>query len=345
MKKAFALVLTAIIAIGIFSGCNSGGGASQPEPGSTPEATVPSGSQETTDTVPSPNASGTGGRTFAYCTSTLNNPFMKTIGDTFQQICDENGDTLIVMDPQYDQSKQLSQIEDAITQGVDAIFLIPVDSDGVKSALDIAKAKGVPVLAIDNPVTDIDLVKANVSSDNYNAGLLCGQTMATDFPDGAKIAIIDSPTMQACVDRVNGFFDGLGDKKDKFIVCAQQDGTASLEKSMPIAENMIQANPDIEAFFCINDPTSLGTIAALKANNKLGNIKIYSVDGSPDAKAVLKSGELALTVAQSPVNLAKTTYAETLRVLDGEEIDMDIKVATFKIDANNVDEYGVDGWQ
>ncbi|MEM1485839.1 sugar ABC transporter substrate-binding protein [Oscillospiraceae bacterium PP1C4] len=340
MKKALALVLALALSAAAFAGCGSTSKAA-----SSSEAAPAAPSATESAPAASSDTQKTGGRKFAYCTSTLNNPFMKTIGDTFQQLCMKNGDDLIIMDPQYDQSKQLSQIEDAITQGVDGIFLIPVDSNGVKSALDKAKAKGVPVIAIDNPVTDIELVAANISSDNYNAGLLCGQTMAADFPDGAKIAVIDSPTMQACVERVNGFMDGLGDLKDKFTICAQQDGTASLEKSMPIAENMIQANPDIKAFFCINDPSALGTIAALKANNKLEGIKIYAVDGSPDAKAVLKTGELTLTVAQSPVNLAITTYNECLKVLAGETIEKDIKVETFKIDATNVDEYGIDGWQ
>lgn len=339
-KKILALFMAAALSVATFAGCKSGG-----EESSSQQESASASGKESSESVENTSTDSQDGHTFVYCTSTLNNPFMKTIGDTFQELCDQNGDTLIVMDPQYDQAKQISQIEDAITQDVDAIFLIPVDSDGVRSALEMARDKNVPVIAIDNPVTDVDLVKANVSSDNYNAGLLCGQTMVEDFPDGAQIAIIDSPTMVACVERVEGFMAGLGEKADSFEIVAQQDGTASLEKSMPIAENMIQANPDIQAFFCINDPSALGTIAALKANNKLEGIKIYAVDGSPDAKAVLKSGELALTVAQSPVNLAKTTYESMEKVLKGEEIETDIKVDTFKIDAGNVDEYGIDGWQ
>lgn len=287
------------------------------------------------------------GKTFAYCTSTLNNPFMTTIGDALKEACEKNGDKLVIYDPQYDQAKQISQIEDAITQDVDGIFLLPVDSDGVKTVLQTAKDKGIPVLALDNPVTDVDLVAANVASDNYNAGYIVGEAMMDDFPDGAKIAVIDSPTMVACVDRFEGFQAALEEAgmTDKFEICAQQDAQASLEKAMPIADNMIQANPDIEAFYGINDPTALGVIAALQAADKLGDIKIYGVDGSPDGKAAIENGTLQVTAAQSPVGIAQTSYESVLKVLDGEEIEKDIKVETFKIDKKNVSEYGIEGWQ
>ncbi|MGC4019033.1 MAG: sugar ABC transporter substrate-binding protein [Muricomes sp.] len=287
------------------------------------------------------------GKKFAYCTSTLNNPFMTTIGDALKEACEANGDELVTYDPQYDQAKQISQIEDAITQGVDGIFLLPVDSDGVKNVLQTAKDKGIPVIALDNPVTDVDLVAANVASDNFNAGHIVGEAMVKDFPNGAKIAVIDSPTMVACVDRFEGFQAALEEAgmTDKFEICAQQDAQASLEKAMPIADNMIQANPDIKAFYGINDPTALGIIAALQAADKLEGIKIYGVDGSPDGKSAIENGTLQVTAAQSPVGIAQTSYENMLKVLKGETIEKDIKVETFKIDKDNVSEYGVDGWQ
>ncbi|MDL2295519.1 sugar ABC transporter substrate-binding protein [Lachnospiraceae bacterium OttesenSCG-928-E19] len=331
-NKWIALGMALVFSLIALVGCGSKEESSEPAEETTAE--------ETTE-------EGEGGKTFAYCTSTLNNPFMTTIGDALEEACAANGDELVIYDPQYDQAKQISQIEDAITQGVDGIFLLPVDSDGVKTVLQTAKDKGIPVIALDNPVTDVDLVAANVASDNFNAGYIVGQAMMEDFPDGAKVAVIDSPTMVACVDRFEGFEAALEEAgmTEKFEICAQQDAQASLEKAMPIADNMIQANPDIEAFYGINDPTALGVIAALQAAGKLEDIKIYGVDGSPDGKSAISDGTLKVTAAQSPVGIAQTSYDNMLKVLEGETIEKDIKVDTFKIDATNVEEYGVDGWQ
>ncbi len=319
-RKVLAVLMSMTLVLALLAGCSS----SEPAATATPEGGT---------------AEGTG-KKFAYCTSTLNNPFMTTIGDALQAECDKNGDTLVIYDPQYDQAKQISQIEDAIIQGVDGIFLLPVDSGGVKTVLKTAAEKGIPVIVIDNPVDDVDLVAANVASDNFNAGYIIGESMMADFPDGAKIAVIDSPTMKACVDRFDGFIAALTDAgvKDKFEIVAQQDAQASLEKAMPIAENMIQANPDIQAFYGINDPTALGVIATLQASNKLGEIKIYGVDGSPDGKAAIVDGTLQTTAAQSPMGLAQTAFTNMLTVLDGGTIEKDIKVDTFKIAASNVNE-------
>ena len=79
---------------------------------------------------------------------------------------------------------------------------------------------------------------------------------------------------------INGFLEGLGDQKDKFEIVAQQDGGAALDQSMGLAEDIITANPDLEAFFCINDPSALGAAAAIKAANKTGEIGVYSIDAS-----------------------------------------------------------------
>lgn len=336
MKKRnmwLSIGMVVVLSFTSLAGCNSK--AENPVPQTNKENTTASDNEKT------------GGKKFAYCTSTLNNPFMTTIGDGLKAACAEKGDELVIYDPQYDQAKQISQIEDAITQKVDGIFLLPVDSDGVKTVLQMAKDKGIPVIALDNPVTDVDLVAANVASDNYNAGYIVGEAMMEDFSDGAKIAVIDSPTMIACVDRFDGFKAALEEAgmTDKFEICAQQDAQASLEKAMPIADNMIQANSDIQAFYGINDPTALGIIASLQAAGKLGDIKIYGVDGSPDGKAAIESGTLQVTAAQSPMGIAQTSYDNMLKVLNGESIEKDIKVETFKISKENVSEYGINGWQ
>ena len=338
-RKILSVLLSIALLPTIIAGCSN----SAKETTTAATTTAAATTAQAEDTT----AKSGGGLKFAYCTSTLNNPFMTTIGDALKAACEKDGNELIVYDPQYDQAKQISQVEDAITQGVAGIFLLAVDSSGVKSVLQEAKKANIPVIAIDNPVTDTDLVAANIASDNFNAGYIIGQAMIEDFPDGAKIAIIDSPTMVACVDRFDGFMAALKDANmtDKFNICAQQDAQASLEKAMPIAENMIQANPDIQAFYGINDPTALGIIAALKAAEKLEGVKVYGVDGSPDGKAALKDGTLAVTAAQSPVGLANTSYENILKVIGGETIEKAIAVDTFRIDASNVDQYGVDGWQ
>ena len=282
---------------------------------------------------------------FAFITSTLNNSFFTAISDTFSEIAKQNGDQYILIDPQYDQAKQISMMEDAINQNVDIIYLIAVDSEGIRQGLLAAKQKQIPVVVIDNPISDDDLIVSTVASDNFLAGKINGEQMAKDFPNGAKIAVIDCPFNRASVLRADGFYAGLGENKSKFNVVSQQNGKCALEVTMPIAEDIIQAHPDLQAFFAVNDPSALGVVVALKASNKLKNIKIYTVDGSPDGKKAFSDGDLTLTVAQAPIQLAKETYKVGKKVLAGEPVSKEILVPTFPITKEMIEKNGVKVWQ
>ncbi|WP_297276430.1 sugar ABC transporter substrate-binding protein [uncultured Brachyspira sp.] len=284
------------------------------------------------------------GRKFGYTAMTMNNPFFLTISESIKSELEKNGDTLIVLDPQLDQAKQISQVEDMIAQGIELLFLNPVDWQGVKPALDAAKAAGIPIVNFDADVYDTDLVDAIVISDNYQAGYLCGEDLAKRMPNGGKLAIIEHAVAKSVLDRIRGFYDGLGAVSNKFELVSRQDGLGQLEITLPIAENILQANPDVQVFFGGNDPIALGIVAALKAANKTG-VLVYGVDGSPEIKASIKNGEATATGAQSPINIGKKSVEVAYKILNKEPIEKNISVETALIDQSNVDQYGIDGWQ
>ncbi len=284
------------------------------------------------------------GRKFGYTCMTMNNPFFGTIAESIKEELAKNGDALIVLDPQLDQAKQISQVEDMIAQGIELLFLNPVDWQGVKPALDAAKQAGIPIVNFDADVYDKDLVDAIVISDNYQAGFVCGEDLAKRMPNGGKLAIIEHAVAKSVLDRINGFYDGLGSISNKFKLVSRQDGLGQLEITLPIAENILQANPDVQVFFGGNDPIALGIVAALKAANKTG-VLVYGVDGSPEIKASIRNGEATGTGAQSPINIGKKSVEVAYKILNGESFDKNISVETALIDKNNVDNYGIDGWQ
>lgn len=254
---------------------------------------------------------------FVFMTNTLNNTYQSTMADTLKRLAAEHGDSYLVLDPDYDVSKQVNQMLDIANKGVSLAFFIPVDSGGVHAGLQALKDRGIPVINIDTAVVadDVSLVQSVVATDDYMAGKLDGEQMVKRNPNGGKIAILDFPENQSCIDRVQGFLAGLGAAKDKFPIVAQQDGAAALAKSLPIAQDIIQAHPDLLAFFAINDPSAMGAIAAIKATNKSG-IQVYSVDGSPDAKAAIVDGTMTDVGVQVPIQEAEVAFKQALSLLD-----------------------------
>lgn len=272
-------------------------------------------------------ADSSGGDTysFAFLPNTQNNTFQTAMTDTYKKLAKEKGIKFTMLDPDYDLNKQMNQMADAANQGFDAVFIIPVDSAGIRQGLEHLNEKGIPVFNVDTAVIEEDqeLVESVVATDAYMAGKLMGEQMVKDYPKGAKIAILDFPSNESCVLRVDGFLDGLGDSKSKFKIVAQQDGKASLDASLPIAEDIIQAHPDLDAFFAINDPSALGVAAAIDASRK-GNIDVYSIDASPDGKAALLDGSFTAVAAQVPIKIAESSFQAALDLLNGKEIEKEM---------------------
>ncbi len=272
------------------------------------------------------------------------NPFFVTIEERMRELVEEQGDELIAVDPANDVTLQITQVEDLVVQGIDAMLMNPAEAEGILPALDALKAEDIPIIGFDTEVADMSYLVSYVGSDNYNAGKVCGEDLVKKCPDGGKIIVLDSPTMNSVVDRTNGFLDAIEGKG--FEIVAQQDAKGNLEVSMGITEDLLQANSDVVAIFGGNDPTALGALAAANAAG-ITDCMIYGVDGSPDIKAELASGESLIegTGAQSPVTIAETTIDVLYKYLAGEEVDERYPVETFLITADNVEEYGVDGWQ
>ncbi len=285
-----------------------------------------------------------GGYKFGYTCMDGSNPFFVILEQTIREEVEANGDTLVSFDPANDVTRQISGVEDLIAQGIDAMFMNPAEAEGILPALDALKEAGIPIVGFDTEVADMSYLVSYAGSDNYNAGYVCGEDLVKKCPDGGPIIVLDSPTMNSVTDRTNGFLDAIKDKG--FDIVAQQDAKGNLEVAMGIAEDLLQAHSDVVAIFGGNDPTALGALAAANAAG-LTDCKIYGVDGSPDIKAELASGNSLIegTGAQSPISIAKKSVEIMYKYLAGEKVDAKYPVETFLITADNVADYGTDGWQ
>ena len=250
---------------------------------------------------------------FVFCTNTLNNTFQSSMDAKFKELSEAKGYAYTCLDPDYDLNKQLGQLSDVANGGYDAVFIIPVDSAGITSGLKEIKDAGIPIFNVDTAVVQEDIeayVTQFVGTNAFMAGELVGEQMVKDYPNVAEIAILDFPSNESCVDRVYGFLKGLGDNSSKFNIVAQQDGAAALDASLGLAEDIITANPKIQAFFCINDPSALGAAAAVKAANQSGKIGVYSIDASPAGKHALLDGEFSAVAAQVPLKISEYAFQQ-----------------------------------
>lgn len=280
---------------------------------------------------------------FGFTCMSGTNPFFVTVEDSIREVVEENGDTLISMDPALDSSTQIDQIEDMISRGIDVMFLNPVDADGVLPALDMLKEAGIPVFGFDASVADPSYLVSFAGSDNYNAGYVCGKDLVEKCPDGGDILVLDHPTAQSVVERTEGFLAAVNESGVAINIVGQQDCQGNQQLANEKATDLLTAHPDVVAIFAANDPAALGAYAAADAAGL--SPMIYGVDGSPDIKALLKDTMVEGTGAQSPVTIGRTIATTAYDWLAGENVEANIPIETFLITADNVDDYGTEGWQ
>lgn len=269
------------------------------------------------------------------------NPFFVTLEASIREVVEAHGDELISLDPQNSNEKQISQIEDLISQGIVAMFVNPVDRDGIIAGLDKLKEAGIPMFGFDTEVADMSYLVSYAGSDNYNAGFVCGEDLVAKCPEGGNIIVLDSPTMQSVVDRTDGFLAAIEGKG--FTVVSQIDCMGNQEQGNLNGTDALTAHPDAVAIFGGNDPTALGAYAAAEAAGS--KALIYGVDGSPDIKALIADGKVTGTGAQSPMSIGKTIAEVYYKVEAGETVEARYPIPTFMINADNVAEFGTDGWQ
>lgn len=276
----------------------------------------------------------------------MENPYFLTLESAVREVIEKQEFRMITKDPGTDPEVQAAQIQEMIDEGIDAIILSPVDWEEITPSLQALKDAGVKIINVDTQVKEMDYVDAYIGSDNYSAGVLCGEDLIERCPEGGKVAILECPTQNSINDRITGFEETLAKAEKGFEVVAREDTGGEFQRALEASQRILEEHPDIVAIMCGNDQLAVGAKTALNVA-ELRDVLVYGVDGSPDIKKELQKPEtqIAGTAAQSPINMGKTAAQTVIDILNGNEYETEVYEEVFMINHDNVDMYGVDGWQ
>ncbi|MGO0715159.1 ribose ABC transporter substrate-binding protein RbsB [Bacillus subtilis] len=257
--------------------------------------------------------------TIGLSVSTLNNPFFVSLKKGIEKEAKKRGMKVIIVDAQNDSSKQTSDVEDLIQQGVDALLINPTDSSAISTAVESANAVGVPVVTIDRSAEQ-GKVETLVASDNVKGGEMAATFIADKLGKGAKVAELEGvPGASATRERGSGFHN-IADQKIQ--VVTKQSADFDRTKGLTVMENLLQGHPDIQAVFAHNDEMALGALEAINSSGK--DILVIGFDGNKDALASIKNGKLSATVAQQPELIGKLATEAADDILHGKKVQKTI---------------------
>lgn len=260
--------------------------------------------------------------TIALAVSTLDNPFFVTLKEGAEKEADKLGYNLVVLDSQNDPAKELANVEDVTVRGAKVLLINPTDSTAVASAVRMANQKNIPVITLDRGAAQGKVV-SHIASDNVAGGKMAGDFIAEKLGDNAKVIQLEGIAgTSAARERGEGFKQAV--EAHKFVVLASQPADFDRTKGLNVMENLLTAQPNVQAVFAQNDEMALGAIRAVQAANK--SVLIVGFDGTDDGVKAVKSGKLAATIAQQPALIGALGVQTADKVIKGEPVEAQIPV-------------------
>jgi ribose transport system substrate-binding protein len=262
--------------------------------------------------------------------------FYQDLKRGMQQAADSLGIDLHIVAGEWDLARQTSQVENFITQKMDAIVIAPVDSRGIVSAVEEANRAGIPVFTADIAAAGGD-VTAHIASDNAQGGRLVGEFLARRLDGRGKVAILDQPTVTSVIDRVRGFREAVAGYPGISIVAAPAVERGLREVAKQKTDNLLQSHPDLNAIFGSNDDCALGALASIRAAGRTG-IVIVGFDATPEAQAAIREGSPLLADAiQYPVTIGRRTVEAISEYVHGEAVPRMIPIPVGIVDRDSLE--------
>lgn len=330
-KKFLAMLLACVMMLALATGC---GGKDAAAPADSAPADSGASSDAGSDT-----ASDSGPYKIALIQQHQTNAFQIAVTEAAEAKAAELGAELKILSADQDAATQISQIEQCVTEGYQAILFEPVDPDGLRDAAKNAADAGVVVINIISACTDWE--GAGISAVSYGNNVKAGETEMQQVADllGGKgnIAILTGPSADAGgLQRMEGYENILANYPDIVQVVSPADCAWDTAQAQATVESWLSAY-DLDAIVCENDGMAVGAGNAAGANS---GIVISGVDGTPDGFEAIKDGRITGTVSQNGGAMAANGIEAAVTLLSGGTLETNVLVTDNTwIDASNVADY------
>ena len=277
----------------------------------------------------------TGQRVVGVTLLTRSHQFYQDLEAAMQETADKLGLRLMVQQADFKVDRQTSQVEDFINSGVGAIVICPADSKAIVGAVKRANRAGIPVFTADIAAMGGDVV-CHVASDNVQGGRLIGEYLVHALGGKGKVAIIDHPVTTSVQDRVRGFLEAM-DKSPGIEIVARQSAEGQRAKAVEVAENILEAHPELNAFFGINDDSALGALEAVRQAGRADGVIVVGYDATTEARQKILAGSpLKADAVQYPAKIGQVTIETIDKYLRGEQVPKVIPIEVGIVDRESL---------
>ena len=260
-----------------------------------------------------------------------------------------NGVTLQIEDAQNDVSKQLSQVQNFIAGGVDAIIVNPVDTDATVALSQAAAAAGIPLVYVNRQPVNVDTLpekQAFVASDEKESGTLqtkevCRLLKAAGKTEANAVVLMGELSNQAARMRTQDIKDVIATPDCSFIkIVEEQTANWSRTQGADLMTNWLSAGVKFDAVISNNDEMAIGAIQSLKTSGlSMKDVIVAGIDATQDALAAMNGGDLDVSVFQNAAGQGQGAVDAALKLAKGEEVEKKVFVPFELVTPENLQTY------
>jgi ribose transport system substrate-binding protein len=245
--------------------------------------------------------------------------FFNQIKQSVTKEAAKQGVEVVVADARGDAATQVNQIEDFVTKKVDAIVYIPAGATAAGVPVKDAERAGIPIVAVDRNPPD-QPADSFIASDSVASAEKLGEHVAKLTNGEGKVAILQGQIGTTPeIDRNKGFDAALG-KEPGLQVVAKQPADWDQDKGFSVAQNMLQAHPDISVFFGRADAMALGAAQAVRVANVGHKVTIVGFDGDFAGLRAVRDGRVDATMTQQTQRMGRMAVSTAQELIAGKKV-------------------------
>lgn len=340
MKKLLSVLLVAAMMMTMLMGCadkkESSGGSDDESGGGSKDLTI------------------------AFSFEDLETEFWVAAHEIITETLTEEGYKVIELNCQGDANKQFEQVNDALTQDIDGIIMIPVDGDTAVTVTASANEADVPIVIFNRPPTsddgnNITVVCDNATTAEATVDHMVEQAQAKFDETGKKLTpciLVGDLGDPNAIERKNGFYAAIEKKPDIFNDVIEVPTEWDAATALANLQSAVQANPDIDFIFSSSDflfPTIQSVVEPLGKWQKIGDpnhIILGGLDGDATAGKLIDEGYVDGTGVQDLFYETDAALKAIVEAVENGDTQPD-EVLTdqgFALTQSNLEEKRMDMW-
>jgi protein TorT len=233
-------------------------------------------------------------------------------------------------------SKQISQIEDCVARGANAVVIGAISADGLNGLIKTIAAKKIPVIDVINGISSPDISAKSLVS-FYTMGQSAGEYLAKKHPAGgkpAKVGWFPGPAGAGWVEAAHkGFMEAT--KNSSLVILDPKYGDTGKEAQSKLIEDVLQANPDL-AYVAGTAVTAEAAMGILRSRNLEKKVQLVSFYITPGVFEGIQKGRIMASPADSMVVQGRIAIDQAVRLLEGKDLIKHVGPKIFVVDKDNI---------